>query len=230
MTPAQESPPANIAAAPPPWQLSGSGYIVQVEMPEAVLEHGSFIQAGTRRIGRSRVATMMFVDYADSAVGPYHELLYIPGHLQIGPRRDLSITRIYVSSWPSVVNGRANWGIPKDHCTFDVRYGEDGIDRVALSAADGSRIAELELTAFGPSLPAPGHWVPKRFRTLSQLRDGKIFSYVPSARGTMKFARVRNWQFDARYFPDLAQGKVLRAVRLPRFQMTFPIAEIQPAS
>jgi hypothetical protein len=222
-----QSRPSSVALAPAPWQLGGQGYVVAVRLPQTVLEQGSFLPEGCTRVGRSRLAYLMFVDYAASDVGPYHELLYIPGVLQIGRRRNLSISRIFVSSWASVVNGEQNWGIPKDRCDFAVHYGADGVDRVALSAADGSVFAELELQARGPRLPAPGHWVPRRWRTLSQLRDGQVYTYVPEARGHCRFARLRSWRFDARRFPDLAQGEVVAAIKITDFSMIFPLAQIE---
>ena len=219
--------PSSVRMAPPPWDLRGSGYVVAVRMPQDILDHGSFLPPGCPRLGRGRIAYAMFVDYAQSDVGPYHELLYIPGPLRIGRRRNLSISRIFVSTWASVVNGEVNWGIPKDRCDFDVRYGADGVDRVALTAADGTVFAEMELRAGGPRLPAPGHWVPQRLRTLSQLREGKVYSYAPLARGHFRFARVLNWRFDPRYFPDLARGEVVAAIRITDFHMLFPVSEIE---
>lgn len=220
--------PSNIQLAPAPWDLSGSGYIVAVRLPREVLDQCSFLPQGCPRLGRGRLAYLMFVDYASGDVGPYHELLYIPGRLRIGARRDLSISRIFVSTWASVINGELNWGIPKDRADLQVQYGADGVDRVKLQAPDGPVFAELELQARGPRLPAPGHWAPRRWRTLSQLREDRVYTYAPSARGHFRFARVRNWRFDPAYFPDLARGEVVAAVRLTDFRMVFPVAEVRP--
>lgn len=221
--------PSDIALAPAPWDLSGQGTIVAVRLPREVLEQNSFLPQGLRRVGNCRLAYMMFVDYSKSDVGPYHELLYIPGVLDFGRRRQLSISRIFVSSWASVVNGERNWGIPKDRCDFAVDYAADGIDRIACTAADGTVFAELELQARGPRLPAPGHWVPRGLRTLSQLRDGKLYTYAPEARGHVRFARVRRWRFDARIFPDLARGEVVAAMKITDFRMIFAVAQVEPA-
>jgi hypothetical protein len=220
--------PSNVPLAPAPWDLSGRAYIIAVRLPREVLEQGSFLPEGCPRLGRNRLAYAMFVDYASGDVGPYHELLYIPGRLRIGPRHDWSISRIFVSTWASVVNGEHNWGIPKDRADFQVRYGTDGVDRVQVRAPDGPVFAELELEARGPRLLAPGHWTPRSWRTLSQLRDGKVYTYTPSARGHFRFARVRRWHFDPAYFPDLARGEVVAAVKLTDFRMVFPVSEIRP--
>ena len=216
----------DVAPAPPPWDLAGQGIIVAVRLPQDVLDHGSFVPAGLRRTSRTRLAFAMFVDYTHSNVGPYHELLYIPGAYRFGAQSQLSITRIYVSSWASVVNGRRNWGIPKDQCAFDVRH--DGArDHIALSTDEGHCFAELEFESFGPHLPAPAHWTPESWRTLAQERDGQRFTYTPSARGHFRFTRVKRWRFDPALFPDLARGQVLGAVKLTDFNMVFPQSRIE---
>ena len=215
-----------IELAPAPWDLVGQGYLFALWMPHDVLDHGSFILPQTPRAGRGRLAIAMFVDYARSDVGPYHELLYIPGKLRFGDQARLSISRIFVSSQASVVNGRINWGIPKDRCDFDVRYGAR--DHVALRGNDGRAFAEMELEAFGPRLPALMQWTPRSWRTLSQVRDGQQFTYVPEASGHFRFARVRGWKFDAAVFPDLARGRVLAALKVTDFRMRFPVATQTP--
>lgn len=224
-----QSLPAGVPPVPAPWTLTGQGYVFVVRLPHEVLQQGSFLPAGCPRLGRSRLAFAMFVDYASSDVGPYRELLYIPGRLGIGGRRDLSISRIFVSTWASVVNGRSNWGIPKDRADFDFTAGPDGVDRVTVAAPDGTIFAELELQARGPRLPVPAHWVPRPLRTLSQWYDGRVYIYAPSARGHVRLARVLRWRFDARYFPDLARGEPVLALNVTDFRMVFPVARIEAA-
>lgn len=219
---------ACVALAPAPWQLKGSGYIFALWMPRDVLDHGSFIPPRTPRTGSARLAFAMFVDYQSSDVGPYHELLYIPGKLQFAKDdARMSITRIFVSTEASVVNGRLNWGIPKDRCNFDVTNSGPH-DRISLRSDDGRVFAELDLEAFGPRLPAPMGWTPRSWRTLSQVRDGRRFTYVPDANGHFRFARVRDWRFDSQMFPDLARGRIVAALKITDFSMQFPVATESP--
>ena len=54
-------------------------------------------------------------------------LLLIPGTMRFPDgRRYASFSRILVSTWDSVVNGRINWGIPKDRANFDWVRGDGG--------------------------------------------------------------------------------------------------------
>lgn len=216
-----------VPMAPAPWTLTGRGTILLVKLPKAALDDPSFTPPELR--GQPRhggFAMVMFVDYEDSAVGPYRELLYIPGKYDFPNGRHYSITRIYVSSMKSVVNGRVNWGIPKDCCDFDYRYGADDRDVLDVSLG-GKRFAHLVVEARGPKLPFTTGLLPDFLLTLSQYYGGQQFTYIPSASGQVQFAKVRDWQFDGELFPDLAQGKVLACVRTPRFRMTFPVSEIR---
>lgn len=219
-----------VPLAPPPWALEGRGTILLVKQTKDALDDPSFIPPALRGLRRhGGHALVMFVDYERSAVGPYRELLYIPGRFDFPNGRHYSITRIYVSSMASVVNGRVNWGIPKDACDFDYRYGADGRDRFDVSH-EGTRFAHLEIAARGPRLPFTTGLLPRVLLTLSQIHGGRQFTYVPSASGTVQFAKVTNWQFDGTLFPDLTRGRVLACVRTPRFRMRFPVSQIVPAA
>ncbi len=213
--------------APAPWTLRGRGYILAIRMPEAVLANCQHTPAELRASRRSPLSLAMLVDYAESPAGPYQELLFIPGTFDFKGLRRPSISRIFVSTMDSVINGRRNWGIPKDRCDFNIDWQEDGIDRAELTGDDGSSIARLVLAARGPRLPMPGHWLPKRLRTLSQLWEGHQFTLAPSARGSLRRARVLDWAFDAEQFPDLAQGRCVAAFQIPEFEMLFPEASVR---
>lgn len=214
--------------APAPWQLRGQGYMVAVLMPPAQLDADPGpLAPGIASTRRGRLAYALFVDYADSDVGPYHELMIIPGSFAFHAGRLLSITRIYVSTQDSVNNGRANWGIPKERCDFFVSYGADRLDHIRLRADDGTVFADMQLQHKFVKLPMPAQWVPERLRTLGQQLDGQEFIFSPEANGHIKWASVLNWSFDARYFPDLAQGRVVAAFKVTDFSMIFPKAQVR---
>jgi len=219
-----------VPLAPSPWTLTGRGTILLVKLPKAVLDDPAFMPAELQAVRRhGGLAMAMFVDYEQSPVGPYRELLYIPGRFDFPNGRHYSITRIYVSSMESVVNGRFNWGIPKDCCDFDYRYGDDGRDVLDVSL-HGKRFAHLEIRAGRLSLPFTTALLPDFMLTLSQYYNAQQFTYIPSASGQVQLARVTDWSFDGDLFPDLAVGKVLACLRTPRFRMTFPLSTILPAA
>jgi acetoacetate decarboxylase len=61
-----------------------------------------------------------------SGVGPYQELLFIPGLFHIDGRYTFSISKIYVSTEASVRSGIENWAIPKELADFKIDTQDDG--------------------------------------------------------------------------------------------------------
>jgi hypothetical protein len=216
---------------PPPWSLQGAGWIIALRLPAGSPARDAFLPADLAGQGRSPVSLLMYVDYATSGCGPYRELLFIPGAYPFEDgRRHFTISRILVSTWSSVVNGRANWGIPKDRADFDVQSnpGDPREQRIRVLADDGREMCSLRLAAspFAPRLPVPGSLVPERFRTLAQRFDGKTFYYAPASGGWLRPGRLLEWQFDPGLFPDLREASVVAACQVPSFRMAFPFARV----
>jgi hypothetical protein len=168
------------------------------------------------------------VDYTQTPVGPYRELLVAPASFAHPQGTYPSITRIYVDSYDSVVNGRRNWGIPKDRADFERTAGAGGTETVRVSR-EGHAFAELVLRSSGPSLPVASWLLPSPLRTLVQHWQGKSYRFTLSASGKARMASVEHWSFDPNYFPDLARGRVLTGAYLPDFKMLFPEADTRDA-
>src|SRR5512139_2629969 len=153
---------------PAPWDLRGSAWIVALKLPPHDRAHDAFLPPELVGRGRSLASYLMFVDYAESGCGPYRELLFIPGAFPFQDgRRHLSISRILVSTWDSVVNGRNNWGIPKDRADFAVEPGgTDGREECVRVSSDGREVCELRFAKlrFAPRLPVHGGVVPAPLR------------------------------------------------------------------
>jgi hypothetical protein len=228
---ASSTPPPDLPRAPAPWMLTGStAYVVMLRLPPHFTDKDGFVPAplqGRSTSTGSRTGVLMFVDYATSEVGPYQELLFIPGRFRVGKGSFWSITRIYVSSWASVVNGQANWGIPKDRADFEVlREGER--DRVRLR--HGREVfADLTFAPRGLRLPASSVLMPEALRTLVQVHEGRVYHYAPSATCKVELARLVEARVDPERFPDVAQCKVLFAARLSDFVLRFPVARVEDA-
>lgn len=210
-----------VAPAPPPWDLRGEGCIILLRQrgdpptlptaPDAPFAGGP--------------AIIMFVDYAESPAGPYQELLYIPGRFLFGETRTWSIGRIFVSTWESVVNGRRNWGIPKDRADFERQVTGTNRERIEVSV-DGRALASLEISRQGPTLPFPGWLLGARLRTLTQDYAGRRFTLAPAASGKARLARVHELSAAGEALGGLDASNVLAATWIPEFRMRFPEARI----
>ena len=217
----------DVPLRPAPWDLRGSGWMVALKLPARDPAHDAFLPPELAGRGRGLASYLMYVDYAESGCGPYRELLFIPGAFPFGDgRRHLSISRILVSTWDSVVNGRNNWGIPKDRADFEVR--QEGREEIVRVTSDGRELCELRLAPlrYAPPLPVHGGIVPGALRTLAQRFRGSTYYYTPEARGRVRPARLLSWQFDGALFPDLAGAAVVAALRVESFRMKFPVARV----
>lgn len=222
------SPVPDVPRAPAPWTLTGDGYILMLELPEAQRREQSFIPEALRGRFEGRYSLLMVLDYQSSNVGPYRELLFIPGRFRT--RRGLcwSISKIYVSAWSSVINGQLNWGIPKEHADSERARETDGSERFLFSQG-GSLLADLRFKPAGPSLPSSGSLVPSSLRTLVHHREGREYFCTPNARGRVRYARMLEARVDEQRMPPIADGKVVFAVRFSDFRADFPVAEVEPA-
>lgn len=212
-----------VPLAPAPWRLRGDGWILLLRLPEAVRRDPRHMPPALRARPVSGPSLVMFVDYAQSPAGPYRELLYIPGRFELPDgRRAWSVTRIYVSTWQSVVNGRLNWGIPKDRADF--RREPDGAGERIIVAVEGRRVAELALCARGPAVPVHAGLLPASLRRLVQYHAGRCFALAPVSSGRAGLARAISLASDAALFPSLAGARVTLALHVPQFSLRFPAA------
>lgn len=197
--------------------------LVKLPLPRGRAELFAGTELAEARFGQ--LGIVMFVEYASSPVGPYYELLFIPGTFRFGQRRLPSITKIYVSSQASVDSGQHNWGIPKERADFEVSVGTDGVKRVTMSI-EGRIVAELWLRHGWLSLPVTSRLLPRNLRTLGQVQRGRTFTVAPSARGLVQRAKVVHAWSEPGAFAELSTPLVVAAARLRKVDLTFPLAEI----
>lgn len=191
--------------APPPWTLHGHGFI-SLFPPSDEAAHGG-------------LAVTMLVNYAASPVGPYRELVYIPGFFEVGGFVRPRVTRIFVDSEASAAWGRRNWGLPKDVAAFDW---QDGFVRVTRG---GRFLGEFAWTERGPSLPATTALLPAAWGTLAQPWEGRGIFTRPQATGRVRPARLTHALVNPDLFPALPSPLV--SVRVTHFAMRFPAPDVR---
>jgi hypothetical protein len=194
-----------------PWFLRNGGFLP----PELVGPHFE-----------GMLGAMMLVDYRQSPVGPYRELLFAAGRNLRWRHHLFSISRIYVSTAASAVNGRENWAIPKETAEFEVVARPDGAERVIVQ---NDRVAEVDLTvapASGLALPAAGFLAPPSWRTIRQFRDGQVYETRWSGWGVLRPAKLLDFRAMPKAFPDLHQGTLVAGFRAEDFRLRFPRARV----
>lgn len=212
--------------APPPWHLTGRGLVLLYRFPAGWAAERAHLAPYQRQTLRGRWGAVMLVDYDTSGVGPYRELLCLPGQLDVGGKKRFSISKIYVSTDASVANGRRNWAIPKELGEFTWQVAPAGTSLVTVKTT-GHRVLQAEFKPFGPRFPLTTALLPLR---LHQQLDGRILETRPSATGWGRLAKISELTTNPVLFPDLNGLKPLLAVYIERFRMVFPMPEAMDVS
>jgi hypothetical protein len=200
-----------------PWKLEGEGIILVYKFSKKWLENYGDLPGHLNGNFKGGLGYLMLVNYKSSPVGPYKELLFIPGKFSLYNKQ--SITKIYVSTEVSTQNGRSNWGIPKQ--TLAISW-EKNKGKELIQVTDGDKIAfSCEVNFGGIPFPLSTSFLPI---DLHQRWDGVDFFTKPSGHGWGKLAKVKNINSDPDYFPDLTSKKPLFAVKISPFHIEFPKA------
>jgi acetoacetate decarboxylase len=202
---------------PPPWSLKGSGFILIYRFTKEFIAENGFLATFQKENFQSGWGTVMLVDYQTSPVGPYYELLFIPGIFSFNKKKVFSISKIYVSTHTSVVNGIENWGIPKEQADFRWIKKSKG-DQIEITK-EGNSIFKADFTKGWVRFPISTSLVPL---SLIQQRTNQLMLTQPRSKGTAHFAKLSNLRINPIYFPDISQVKPLISLKVEDFIMEFP--------
>lgn len=200
---------------PAPWTLRGEGIILLFRFKKSWVDQAANLPEYLQQKFRGGFGYVMLVDYQESPVGPYKELLFIPG--KFGEEKLQSITTIFVDSDASTLNGRANWAIPKQTADFHWQK-EKGLDRVDVTL-NGKPVFQASIRSGGISFPMNTGLLPIRLR--QELEDQVLFTQ-PEGKGWGKLAHMQEVEVDPQLFPDIRGIKPILALKVSPFTLTFP--------
>lgn len=204
-----------VLKSPPPWKLSGEGIILIFRFNKEWVETNGMLPKHLKGKFKGGLGYVMLVNYENSPVGPYTELLIIPGKFR--KTRKQAITKIYVDSEASTQNGRNNWGIPKETLPFSWKK-EKGRDIIEIRS-DKKVIFSTEITSGGIPFPVTTSILPIR---LCQTWNRLKYFTKPRGFGWGKLAKVKRMSIDPDYFPNIENIKPLLAVKVKPFHIKFP--------
>ncbi|WP_435356701.1 acetoacetate decarboxylase family protein [Emticicia sp. SJ17W-69] len=205
--------------APPPWTLKGNGYIFIYHFPKEFVEKFGFLAEYQRDSFKGDfVGTVMLVDYETSAVGPYRELLFVPGRMNFSNKKLFSISKIYVSSDDSVWNGNKNWGIPKELADFKITKPNEK-ESIIEVIIEGKKFFKVHLRNHSFSFPITTKFFPLK---LAQKQSKDLLITNSPAKGKASFAKIIDIEVDSTFFPPISQLKPLSILAVKDFEMTFP--------
>ncbi|HMO38616.1 MAG TPA: acetoacetate decarboxylase family protein [Saprospiraceae bacterium] len=206
---------------PAPWRLQGQGFILLYKFLSQIVDNEIITPSWLQKKRRLPWGFVMFVKYEDSPVGPYYELLLIPGWFRHDKGSAFAITKIYVSSEASVLGGRVNWGIPKELADFNWQANANGSTDIQVSVNE-HKFLTTSIQASGWSFPVGTGLV--RIPLVQEL-DGQGFRVRFRGQGRARRARVGTMQTDAGFFADLQAIQPLISLEISTFHLEF----LQPA-
>jgi hypothetical protein len=210
-----------IAEALPPWSLDGEGYIFVYNFSKSYHPDKFFVPSYFHGIPSRKLGAVMLVNYHRSPVGPYGELLFIPALYTIKGKLYFTISKIYVDSQNSLVNGQKNWGIPKEYADFNWQMENNTTAKVMVKCGE-KEIFKATINRYGISFPVSTTLMPFRFL---QDFDGRQIITSPKGSGWAKLARPKIHAVNPDFFPDISQIKPLLSLSVQPFRLTFPPAE-----
>jgi hypothetical protein len=208
-----------IKIAPAPWNLTGDAYIMVYKFSKKFVEENGFLADYQQDRFLGYVGTVMLVDYKTSGVGPYRELLFIPGMFTFDWKKMFSISKIYVSSHDSVYNGIENWGIPKEYADFDWQTNADGTEDISVNI-EGKDFFKTIIKKGVISFPLTTSILP--LNVVQKLRKDLIITN-PTAKGKATLASIKSIEVDKNLFPDLSKASPLITMKVKDFEMAFNV-------
>jgi Acetoacetate decarboxylase (ADC) len=214
---------SDVKRRPAPWNLHGRGYILLFQFPKGFVAEMGRIPAFLSGSFAGGLGAVMIVDYAASNVGPYGELLFIPGKFHLRGKKLDCITKIYVSTKASVVNGWENWAIPKEQADFSFVALEDKGEEKVIITKGGKPVLDITLRHGGMSFPMHTRLLPF---PLVQEKDGRLYYTSFTGKGTAQFAHIENMRVNPELFPDVGPFRPLVCMRVDHFALTFPPSQV----
>jgi|JI9StandDraft_1071089.scaffolds.fasta_scaffold00874_22 hypothetical protein len=217
---------------PPAWNLNGEGFIIPFLANKELLLKEGFIDEKDKLSYLGGLGAIMLVNYESSDVGPYFELLFIPGDFKhtISTngfnkiRHFKKITKIFVSSQISIQEGRLNWAIPKEFANFSWVKNKNKTS-VNIATANGDIFFKGDFTKRFFPFPVTTKLYP--ISLLQKSESGNLLNTEFSGNGYGKFSTMENIQINKEIFPNLFDiAKFSICLGVENFKIVFPIPKI----
>ncbi|MEQ1624991.1 MAG: acetoacetate decarboxylase family protein [Sediminibacterium sp.] len=204
--------------SPAPWQLKGEGYLMLYRFKNGFLKKEGCISEELKPFLWMNIGMVMLVNYQSSPVGPYGELLFIPGMFHYKGKYYWHISKIYVSSLDSVMNGRENWGIPKELAQFEF----NNLDQAIHSAkviTNGEMVFDCHFKDKLLGFPLSTSILPFQF---IQPLNAKEYVTHPNGSGKAFFSKPIELETGQGLFPSIGTQTRLACLHIPNFSLAFP--------
>lgn len=201
-----------VKKAPAPWKLSGEAIVLLYKFKKNWVENQGMLPKNLKGKFRGGLGLVILVNYTDSPVGSFQELVFMPGRFRKNKMQ--VITKLITDSEPNAINGQNNWGLPKEIHPILWQKAKSR-DQVGVYHQE-RRLFSIEIEHGGIPIPVSTIFFPIHLcQTWNKL---KFFS-KPLCTGWGKLAKVKNLEIDPEYFPDIRNKKPLLALKVNPFNL-----------
>ncbi|MBQ4035474.1 MAG: hypothetical protein II623_08435 [Paludibacteraceae bacterium] len=162
---------------------------------------------------------VIYIDFKESPVGPYQEVLFIPGKYEVGGESRYVATKCYVSTPEAINNNSDGYFGHKELGTF--HWTTVGENTMHLSIHKGrTRLLTVEIGSWsGFSLPASSNIITFPFMQILSGDERLLWKY--SAKSSMNLARLVSVQVRPAFFPDIAKYNPIVTLCFDNFELNF---------
>jgi hypothetical protein len=196
------------------YEFKGNGYIMFYRFDEEFVRLGTFLPETLKNNFCGGLGAVLYMHYSKSEIGPYEELLFIPGKFCYRGQKNHFISKAYVSTDEAVKFRQDNWSIPTEKATFSNEFLANRFENVT-TYVNGEDVASFELRT-GRIRFRVG---TSRFFSFSlmQLHGDEPVKLNYSGAITAKFAGLESIKVRPAFFPDVAGFTPLTIFKLKNF-------------
>ncbi len=196
-------------------EFRGNGYVLFYRFDEEFIRLETFLPENLKNNYCRGLGAVLYLSYTKSPIGPYQELLFIPGKFCYRGKKNHFISKSYVSTDEAVEFGRKNWFIPKEKADFSRVSLKNNIENISTHIG-GEEVASFELKKgnFKFKIGTSKYL----FFSLMQLKGEEPVKLNYSGSVTANFAKLTRPAF----FPNIAKFFPLAAFRLKNFTLRLP--------
>lgn len=205
------------------WEFAGEAYFMSFKFPKSFIQDHGFLTPADKERWVGGPGCIIFVDYRSSNIGPYQELLFLPGKVKAGGRKFFTITKAFVSSQAALEHAKENWGIPKELADFHFEKGSKDIETLKVTR-NNVPVIEVTVQSSGMAFSFRSWMMPAAFLQHSGQRD---FSFKLKGGGKARFAQNMKVDVNPELFPNFAFFKHIAVLRIDRFKLMIPPAKIR---
>lgn len=205
------------AIVPAPWSLKGSGVVLVYFEKDTQTKLPGFLM-NSKQLSLSILA---LVDYKESGVGPYREILYMPGVFLWNGRLCGHISKIFVDTESSVSSGIFNWGIPKELAKIKVDESSDEVSYEGIVDGKSEFFACIDKKKI--QFPLGNSLMPL---SILQQSDEVLLETKITAKGVGRAARLSHLESSLPELPEFLSQEPRIALEITEFQMNFPVPHI----